>query len=231
MNHPHRFWAVIPAAGIGQRMGSVRPKQYLRIGQRTILDHTLARFIDTRLFERIVVAIQADDSEWPNSEFVEHDLIRTASGGAERSDSVLNALRHLAGEADAQDWVLVHDAARPCVTRGQIQYLIDAVGTHPVGGILALPIMDTVKIVEQTSIRETMDRRQLWRAQTPQMFRLGPLTEALERANGAVTDESSAMEQMGMQPIVVKGHPTNIKITEADDLALAAFYLQQEEIN
>lgn len=226
MTDSTRLWAVVPAAGIGSRMQQPLPKQYLKLGQRTILEHTLARLIETHLFHGIAVAIAHDDSWWAGSEFAEHQLLTTVEGGAERADSVLNALRALQDQADPQDWVLVHDAARPCVTRSEIQMLVAAVQDHPVGGILGLPMTDTVKSVQQGTIIGTQDRSQLWRALTPQMFRMGALLRALKQATGNITDEASAMEAMGLHPLMVRGSPRNIKITEPDDLVLAEIFLQ-----
>lgn len=224
-----RLWAVVPAAGQGERMRHATPKQYLKLGERTILDHTLSRLVETHLFHGIVVAIRPDDEQWRASELAGHSLISTVCGGAERADSVLAALDALIGMADPEDWVLVHDAARPCITRADILHLIDIVDEHPVGGILARPINDTVKMVDQTSIKGTLDRNHLWRALTPQMFRLGELRQALQQGGAHITDESSAMEAIGRQPIVVCGRADNIKITEPEDLVLAALYLQQQE--
>lgn len=223
------YWAVVPAAGQGSRMGKQRPKQYLQLGRQSILDHTLSRLIDMHVFHRIVVAVQSNDNYWPVSEFATHPLICSVAGGKERADSVLNGLDAIADIAASDDWVLVHDAARPCVSRMDIHNLIDAVNDHPVGGILARPISDTVKTVEQSSILGTVDRRQLWCALTPQMFRFGLLRQALQQAEGPITDESSAIEAMGLHPIVVRGSAQNIKVTEPDDLALATIFLQQQD--
>jgi len=229
MTKSGRLWAVIPAAGIGTRMQSSLPKQYLTLNGRTVLDQTIKRLLDTRLFHKVVVALHADDQWWPQSDYVESPLIETVVGGVHRSDSVLCALDALNQYAEDSDWVLVHDAARPCVRHLDILRLIEAVSHHPVGGILARPIADTIKFVERTSIRTTQDREHLWRALTPQMFRLNELRLALQQANHQITDESSAIEALGKQPIVVTGHADNIKITEPEDLALAEIFLKQQE--
>lgn len=231
--HTPRYWAVIPAAGIGKRLGADRPKQYLALGGKPILAHTLDRL---RLHPRlagVVVVISPDDRFWPRLTLASAaSRLMVTMGGAERCHSVLNGLLFLRETADAQDWVLVHDAARPLLRRGDVDALVDQLGSHSVGGLLGVPVSDTIKrAAPNGDIHETVDRSQLWRAFTPQMFRLGMLTAALQQtlaAGDVVTDESQAMERAGHRPKMVEGHSDNIKITRAQDLALAEYYLSQQ---
>lgn len=238
-----RYWVVIPAAGTGSRMQADRPKQYLTLGQRTIIEHTLERLSSHPAISGIVVAIAQDDLYW-NDAFNNQisDLIKlpveTVIGGDERSVSVTNALDALlAGslsfKAKADDWVLVHDAARPCVTTDDIEFLISSLVNNPVGGLLGIPVADTLKRIDaHQQVQQTVSRERLWRALTPQMFRLGLLQQALcdVKAKGlAVTDDASAMELAGYSPRMVCGNEQNIKITRPQDLQLAALYLQDQE--
>ncbi len=223
-----RLWAVIPAAGKGQRFGGDKPKQYYSLLAQTVLEHSLQRLLDIPAIEQVMVAVAADDYQWQSLPLFADPRVATVAGGAERSDSVLAALRRLRGVAAADDWVLVHDAARPCVPPEDIARLIADLQEHPVGGLLAAPMSDTVKRAAGTAVAEaveTVDRSQLWRALTPQMFRYGLLFKSLSEA-AAVTDEASAVEQAGLRPLLVKGSASNIKITQREDLALAALILQ-----
>lgn len=232
MTGPH-FWAVIPAAGVGRRMGAGKPKQYLRLLNRTILEHSLIPFCEHPLIKGIAVVVAEDDDDWQTLAVSGHARIMRAPGGEERCHSVLNGLERLAEFADTDDWVLVHDAARPCVTVADIDLLIAGVREHPVGGILALPVRDTVKQAgEDHEIRATLNRERLWRALTPQMFRLGLLKECVAAAAGddlLVTDEAQALENKGYTPRIVPGGSHNIKVAKAEDLALAEFYLKNQE--
>lgn len=224
-----RFWAVVPAAGVGRRMGGELPKQYLELQGRKVIDHSLQRLLDHPLIEQAYVALSPEDVYWQGCEHADDARVVRVAGGEERCHSVLNALRALRGEADSDDWVLVHDAARPCLSRGDLDHLIDSLRNHPVGGLLGVPVQDTLKrVVAEGGVSETVPRRDLWQAYTPQMFRLGLLTQALSDAlenNQLVTDDASAMELAGYRPQMVEGHAGNIKITRPADLALAAFYL------
>ncbi|MFL1466096.1 2-C-methyl-D-erythritol 4-phosphate cytidylyltransferase [Marinobacter sp. HN1S83] len=232
MTNP-RFWLIVPAAGIGQRMQAECPKQYLRIDRRYILDITLSRTLDFAPFDGCMVALHPDDCWWPDTEASGDSRIQTCRGGSERADSVLSALRALTPQAGADDWVLVHDAARPCLHRDDLTRLITSLQNHDVGGLLASPVADTLKRGNNATppeALETVDRSSLWRALTPQMFRYAKLVNALEQAveNGQpVTDESSAMEFSGNMPVLVEGRPDNIKVTVPADLALAGFILSQ----
>ena len=223
------YWALLPAGGIGRRMGADKPKQYLELLGRTVIEHSLLPFCEHPRIKGVVVVVADDDEHWPVLSWPGHSRIVTASGGRERCHSVLNGLERLAERADDADWVLVHDAARPCVTLADIDCLIEGIGAHSTGGILALPVRDTVKQVGQgREIEATLARERLWRALTPQMFRLGMLQEALVAAladNLLVTDEAQALEHRGHRPLIVPGGAHNIKVSLPEDLVLAGFYL------
>lgn len=224
-----KFWAVVPAAGKGTRMGHHYPKQYLSLQNKPVLQHTLQRLQFPQI-AGIVVCLAADDIHWATLTPPPHTLV--VQGGAARYQSVLNGLQQLQTYAQPKDWVLVHDAARPCVRQADIQRLMTALATHPVGGLLAVPVRDTMKRVDDTDqVTETVDRQGLWHALTPQMFRFDLLLHALQQAvsqNLQVTDEAQAVERLGYQPVLVAGHADNIKITHPQDLALATLYLQQQ---
>lgn len=234
------YWAVVPAAGIGQRMGAEKPKQYLKLLNKTVIEHSLAPFCEHPLIAGIVVSIAEDDPHWQALAVSRHPKISRAKGGEERRHSVLNGLNCLAARAAEDDWVLVHDAARPCVKSADLDLLIAAVKDHAVGGLLAVPLSDTVKRAEQggvpaggpalCEVQTTVNRDGLWRALTPQMFRLAALRESLAAvvAKGEVaTDEAQAMESQGRKPRLVPAGAHNIKIAQPEDLALAEFYLRQ----
>lgn len=223
-----RYWAVVPAAGVGKRMGADRPKQYLPLAGKTVIEHTLERLLAAAAWQGIAVSIGEEDPYWPELPVAGHPQIQRARGGRERADSVLNGLEHIHDRARDEDWVLVHDAARPCLTAEDVQKLIATLQDEPVGGILALPVSDTLKRVENGAIVATVDRSAIWRALTPQMFRYGLLRHALLDAaakGAAVTDEASALELLGHRPAIVEGRPDNLKITRPEDLDLAEFYL------
>lgn len=219
-----RYWLVMPAAGAGRRFGERLPKQYAQLRGRAVIEWALAPFLDDPRCASVTVALAATDAHWGD---VAHRLgsVAKVTGGAERSESVRNALRALGNVAAAQDWVLVHDAARPCLPRSDLDHLISQLVSHSLGGLLAAPAADTLKhaATDQT-VERTVDRAGMWRALTPQMFRYGPLCEALDRAHARgrhPSDEAQAMEWMGERPLLVRGSPFNIKITTAEDLAVA----------
>ena len=219
------FWLVIPAAGIGRRMQAQCPKQYLTVSGKSILELTLACFLEHPSVLGIVLALAEHDHWWAQLPLASDSRIRTVVGGAERADSVLNALRALHdGGAQADDWVLVHDAARPLLQREDLDRLLTHLAADPVGGLLAIPARDTLKQVDADGrVLKTIDRSVIWHALTPQMFRLGLLQDALAaalKAQVTVTDESSAMEWAGFAPRVVEGLASNIKITRPEDLLL-----------
>lgn len=225
-------WAIVPAAGIGSRMQADRPKQYLELDGKTILERTLERLASHPRIDGIIVAIADDDPWWPTLKLDDDVTIHVVDGGEERSDSVLNALNKLRSITQDDPWVLVHDAARPCLRHDDIDAMLNQLASDDIGGILAIPVNDTVKRVDaDNGITDTVCRKGLWRAMTPQMFHLEALFKALEHAktqNLAVTDDASAMELAGYQPLIVEGHADNIKITLPQDLALARLFLQQQ---
>ena len=226
-------WAVVPAAGVGKRMGSDIPKQYLELNGKTILQHTIERLATHPAIAGIIVAVSEDDAYWPSLQLNISKPLLKVNGGSERCYSVLNALQALKQQASDNDWVLVHDAARPCLRQADLDKLITQLKDDEVGGILAVPVRDTMKRADaRQHIVQTVDRNQLWHALTPQMFHIGVLYDALQSAldkSTLVTDEASAMELAGLKPKLVEGHADNIKITRPEDLALAGFFLQQQE--
>jgi len=231
MSDDLKFYAVVPAAGAGSRMGADIPKQYLTLAGQTVLEHSLDVLLACERIATVVLVLSADDERWPEIMHRYKDSrVETVTGGAERCHSVLNGLEHLAGTAGVDDWVLVHDAARPCVRRQDIEMLMTRLEDHEVGGLLGVPVADTMKQVDSDSmILKTVERDGLWRALTPQMFRLGPLRDALQQAIASgvmVTDDASAMEMAGYRARMVEGQADNIKITRPADLQLAEFYLQ-----
>ena len=226
------YWAVIPAAGSGMRMNSQVPKQYLALAGKTVIEHSVARLAAHPLIDGIVVALAPGDLRWQGLPLQFDKPVLLADGGDERCNSVLSALLELQKHAQPGDWVLVHDGARPCLRLGDIDKLIAGLSNHPHGGLLAVPVRDTMKRADENSdVFETVDRKGLWHALTPQMFRLGELSEALVRAidkGWLVTDEASAMERAGYKPHLVEGAADNIKITRPEDLIVAEFYLRQQ---
>lgn len=217
------FWVVIPAAGIGSRMRADRPKQYLQLAGRTILEHTLHCFLDHPQLRGLVLSLAADDPWWPTLPCAGDARIQRTEGGAERADSVLaGLLRLLDLGAQPDDWVLVHDAARPNLARSDLDLLLQELADDPIGGLLAVPARDTLKRVGADGrVAETVDRSLIWQAYTPQMFRLAALHRALADAlvaDVAVTDEASALEWAGQSPKLVEGRADNLKITRPEDL-------------
>ncbi len=209
------------------------PKQYLPLAGKTVLEHALAPFLAEPLIDGVMLALPADDTFWPRIAPTGGKPVLTVTGGAERADSVLAALDALSERTVDSDWVLVHDAARPCLRPADLRRLLETLINDPLGGILAVPAHDTLKRVEGgRDICETIDRATVWLAQTPQMFRLGRLRHALREAAGhglRVTDEASALELMGERPRVVEGRSDNLKVTRPTDLALAALLLARAD--
>lgn len=215
------IWAVIPAAGSGTRLDAATPKQYLSLLDRAIIEHTLTPFLALDEIKHIVVAIAKDDQTWHKLSVSHEPKISTIIGGATRAQSVLNGVQALTSAQD-DDWVLVHDAVRPCLSRAKLQELIMSCEGHPVGGLLALPPSDTLKLADADgTVLKTTPRDNIWRAQTPQLFRLDLLREALQQFPQA-TDEANALELAGFKPLLVPGCPRNLKITHRDDIQLAA---------
>ncbi|HXH01714.1 MAG TPA: 2-C-methyl-D-erythritol 4-phosphate cytidylyltransferase [Candidatus Competibacteraceae bacterium] len=232
MSRP-RHWAVVPAAGVGKRMQAARPKQYLRLAGRTVIEHTLHTLLAHPRIAGVVVAVAADDPYWPAQRLAAGKPLLTAPGGTERCHSVANALARLAGLAAADDWVLVHDAARPCLRHEDLDRLLDTLADDAVGGLLAVPVRDTLKQADAAErVTATVDRSRLWHALTPQMFRYGLLRRALDSALAAgilVTDEAAAVEALGLAPRLVEGRADNLKITRPEDLALAEFFMAKAD--
>jgi 2-C-methyl-D-erythritol 4-phosphate cytidylyltransferase len=217
------FWALIPAAGVGSRMAADRPKQYLELAGKTIIEHSLACFLDHPQLLGVVVSLAADDPYWPNLACAADPRIQRAEGGRERADSVLGGLLRLSElGAQARDWVLVHDAARPNLARSDLDLLLAELADDPVGGLLAVPARDTLKRAGADGrVLATVDRAPIWQAYTPQMFRLAELQRALADAllaGVAITDEASAMEWAGQAPRLIEGRGDNLKVTRPEDL-------------
>ena len=219
-----RFFALIPCAGHGSRAGTVGPKQYEPIAGKPIVMHTLAAFAAVKRIAKTLVVVAQDDGFFSRN-FA--PVTASACGGETRAISVANGLHELRKlGADSRDWVLVHDAARCLITPALIDSLIDACEGDDVGGLLAQPLADTLKVGNGGRVAETLSRDDKWLAQTPQMFRIGPLLEALEQAGDEVTDEASAMEAVGQRPLLVAGGAQNFKVTYPDDFALAEAVLK-----
>ncbi len=226
------FWAVVPAAGIGSRMRASLPKQYLPLLDATVIEYALRPLLEHPLVKGVVVAVAEDDQQFYRLSVAKHPKLRTVLGGIERAASVHAGLVALSAEADEKDWVLVHDAARPCLSQTDLNRLIDALQPGDCGAILAQTVVETVKHSDGSGcIEHTLDRRLVYLAQTPQCFGLHELREGYAHAlehGWLVTDEASVFECMGRRPRLVNGSRRNIKITHPDDLALASFYLQEK---
>ena len=225
------LWAIVPAAGRGSRFGGDVPKQYLTVAGKPLLEHALRALLAHPVVEGVVVALAAGDDRWPGWESLEGKPVRTCTGGDERAESVLAGLAALPESVRADDFVLVHDAARPNLAFDDLDQLLTRGRGDPVGAILATPVRDTLKRAgDDGGIDGTEPRERLWRALTPQLFRRFQLTRALEAARAArlaVTDESMAMERQGHRPLLVEGREDNFKITTPADLALFEFILSQ----
>ena len=226
-----RIWAVVPAAGRGTRFGGELPKQYLVVDGAPLIAHTLAALFAHDAVEGAVVPVSENDPDWPRWTEFAGKPVRACIGGASRAASVLAGLQSLPGDVRADDFVLVHDAARPNLSLADLSQLLERGRNDPVGAILAAPVRDTLKRAgDDGGIDATEPRERLWRAFTPQLFRRLQLTRALESARdagAAVTDESMAMERQGLRPLLVEGAEDNIKVTTAADFALAEFLLSK----
>ena len=235
MSHAPSIWAVVPAAGIGKRMQSDIPKQYLQLLGRPVIEHTINTLLAVEQLDGLIVVLQADDPYWPEVHIHTDKPVLIATGGEERCHSVINALALLAqqpGYDPEHTCALVHDAVRPCVCSKDIKQLIAVAAGKRSGGLLAMPVRDTMKRQdERQRAVQTVDRTGLWHALTPQLFPAEQLQAALEAALDKgllVTDESSAMEQAGYTPRLVSGREDNIKITRPADLRLAELYLRAQ---
>jgi 2-C-methyl-D-erythritol 4-phosphate cytidylyltransferase len=225
-----RCWALIPCAGTGSRAGAAGPKQYQMLAGKPMVMHTLAAFAEVPRIDQTLVVVSPDDTFFQTPQARNASFLIDDCGGSTRAASVFNGLNALLAEgAVAHDWVLVHDAARCLITPAQIDQLLDACLADEVGGLLALPLPDTLKVAQAGRVAATLPRQDKWLAQTPQMFRIGSLLEALELAGDAVTDESSAIEAMGLSPKLVPGSAQNFKVTYPEDFALAQALLQSRQ--
>lgn len=241
------LWAVVPAAGSGSRFAASQAKQYIDLAGKTIAERSLATLESAGIFQSIVVVLNPLDKKFSQLPQSQNPIFELAEGGQSRAESVLNGLKALADRAKADDWVMVHDIARPLITEQSLHTLwaaVNDVKQKTVGAILAAPIYDTVKQAEGTTqadaeqtlptIAKTLDRHLLWSAQTPQLFPYGLLCQALSGAMqspdaAAITDEASAIERIGGKVLIVKNSRQNIKITTAEDLQLANYYLSQND--
>lgn len=226
-----RYWLVMPAAGSGRRFGDRMPKQYAPLHGRTVLEWALAPFLSDGRCAGAVVVIAPSDTWWPKiAERI--SPVTVAQGGGERAESVRSGLQALTRKANADDWVLVHDAARPCLSNADRDRLLEQGGAHAVGGLLAVRASETLKRAQSDqSVESTVDRADLWRAGTPQMFRFARLVEALDRALTAKrfpTDEAQALEWLGDHPLLVEGSAANIKVTSPEDLKIAEALLARD---
>lgn len=235
MNKNAEIWTVVPAAGRGERFGGNVPKQYLQLRGQPLIVHALQRLLAHPQIAGAVITLADDDAHWPDIRRDFGKPVLECIGGASRAQSVLAALRQLPQDVNDDAMVLVHDAARPCLRAEDLDRLIDAARGDAVGALLAAPVRDTLKRADaELRVIATEPREQLWRALTPQAFRRGMLTRALREAEHAgiiVTDESMAIERLGLRPLLVQGADDNLKITVAADLALAESILDQQEIH
>lgn len=232
-----QYSVVVPAAGIGKRMKTDCPKQYLHIAGKTIIEHTLTNLLEHSQVQRVIVVLNPNDTLFAQLPIASHPCIEVVEGGQERSDSVLAGLHYL---SDNEEWVLVHDAARPCFTATDLSALLQLAEQGNAGGILATPVRDTMKrasnvnVNGQIVVKHTESREHLWHALTPQFFKLAMLKKALNSAAEQkinITDEASAIELLGEKVLLVEGSASNIKITQPEDLLLAEFYLTQNKLN
>jgi len=234
VSRSNTVWGIVPAAGVGSRMQTGLAKQYLQIAGKSIIEYTIDRLLGCRQLEKIVICVSPSDERFTELSIAQNSRLRIAHGGDTRALSVLNGLHSIADEAVNDDWVLVHDAARPCLSSERLHYLIEQLRGADVGGILALPAKDTLKLAnrDEAVISKTLDRSQVWQAQTPQMFRYGLLEDCLRKAldnKVNITDEASALEWAGHSVKLIEGSASNIKVTTPEDLALAEFLLKEIE--
>ena len=223
-------WAVVPAAGVGSRFGAALPKQYMQVDGEPLVAHALRALLLHPAVEGVVVALAEGDAHWPGWTELQGKPVVTCVGGESRADSVLAGLAALPASVRADDFVLVHDAARPNLSQADLQQLLERGRADPVGAILAAPVRDTLKLAgDDGGIDATQPRERLWRALTPQLFRRLQLSRALQAAHDAgvaITDEAMAMERQGHRPLLVEGSEDNLKVTTPADLALMAFLLR-----
>lgn len=230
-----QFVVIVPAAGVGKRMLASCPKQYLEINNQSILTHTTNRLLSHAKIAKVIIVVSDDDEYFAQTELADHANIIRVSGGEERVDSVLNGLKAI--DVERYPWILVHDAARPCITHDDIDKIIEQCVANNCGGLLAAQVVDTIKENSQdhlNTVGSTIDRTNLWHAFTPQMYKTVELKQAIEQALDQglqITDESSAIELAGLPSLLVLGRRDNIKITRPEDIALATFYLDQQKLD
>ena len=225
-----KVFAIVPAAGQGTRMGDAVPKQYIPIAGKPMMFHSLDALAAVARIERVCVVLSPGDRHWARHDWSALPKVEAVfAGGEHRAQSVANGLKHLGAVVGKDDWILVHDAARPCVRSELVEQFLDEIGDDPVGGLLAMPLADTLKRSEEgLRVSATVPRHDLWRAQTPQMFRHGLLVRGLAMKPDA-TDESQAVESVGYSsPRLIHGQSTNIKVTFAEDLFLAEMILKRQ---
>jgi 2-C-methyl-D-erythritol 4-phosphate cytidylyltransferase len=226
-----KVFAIVPAAGQGTRIGDALPKQYLPIGGQPLMFHSIEALATVARIGCVCVVLSPFDRHWAQYDWsaLPAKIEPIFAGGAHRAETVRNALAHLGDRVARDDWVLVHDAARPCITKELVEQFLDEVGDDPIGGLLAMPVADTLKSADENQrVAATIPRLNLWRAQTPQMFRRDLLARGLE-ARPDATDESQAVEAIGYSaPRLVQGENSNIKVTFAEDLFLAEMILKRK---
>jgi 2-C-methyl-D-erythritol 4-phosphate cytidylyltransferase len=229
-----KITALVPAAGTGTRLGDALPKQYIDLNGMPLMMHALSVLARVARIEKTVVVLSPDDAHW-HTVITQHAAWPSLAprvevqrvGGASRAESVLNGMRAIEGQVAADSWLLVHDAARPCLRLELVEQFIDELESDRVGGLLALPLADTIKLDDgNLRVAKTLPRENIWRAQTPQMFRFAALKKALTATPGA-TDEAQAIEATGHQPRLVMGDSANLKVTYATDLKLASMLLHE----
>ncbi len=225
-----RFHIIIPAAGAGNRMATAIPKQYLSLCGKPIISHSIQTFFRSQRIASINLALSPEDNFWRSLTLDANSCLNLHyTGGESRAQTVLNTLDAMRPHVNDNDWILVHDAARPGLTLALLNQLLDALEEDTVGGLLALPIADTLKQSNEDSrVQNTIPREGLWQAQTPQMFRYALLVDALKRFDGIPTDEAQAVEALGLQPKLVVGSLLNMKVTYPQDMALMELLMQKE---
>lgn len=225
-----QHFLIVPASGVGNRMKTDTPKQHLMLNNGlSVLEQTLKTLLALETIKACVVVVSAEDNTFAKSTFAKHPkLLATTIGGKQRLHSVIAGLDMLKPVAKDNDWVLVHDGVRPCVKASEVMNLITQLKRHPTGGLLATPVVDTIKQASGSIAKTTLDRAKLWQAQTPQMYRFGVLSAALAHViknNISITDEASSIEHLGLESVLIPASTSNLKITTPEDLALANFYL------
>lgn len=229
----NNYYALIPAAGSGSRMGEQLPKQYLSLAGRPVIHHAIRTFCFHPGISRVFVVLSPEDAFWETYDWNEFGakLAVLHCGGETRAQSVMQGLRQMSADVNDRDWVLVHDAARPALDHALLDKLLNELTADPVGGLLAVPVADTLKRADDGQrVIATEPRQGLWQAQTPQMFRHGQLLAALEQAGNQVTDEASAIEKMGLRPKLVESDSRNLKLTYPRDLELVRLILENRDV-